>query len=130
MKEGTSSDETIGAVTPVTLEKGGTAAMSPMAMHIQAAARLPGEPWPFRRTLQTTEGLWEQTQSKDSCAFTVTVMPQLPLDGVTGGRGLPGAVRQWVHGGGRGHPLGLRTHQGGLVPGEPVRTATPSSLAQ
>ena len=42
VKEGISLDETISAVTPVPLEKGDTAKMSPTKhVHIQAAAPLP-----------------------------------------------------------------------------------------
>ena len=85
VKEGISSDETIGAVTPVPLEKGGTAKMSPTKhVHIQAAARLPGEPGPSETGhCRQQRGCGNRHRTGQLC-FSVTVMHQLPLDGVTG----------------------------------------------
>lgn len=74
VKEGISSDETISAVTPVPLEKGDTAKMSPTKhVHIQAAPPPPQGAWPFRDgTLQTAEGLWKQAENRTPVHFCNT----------------------------------------------------------
>lgn len=85
VKEGISLDETISAVTPVPLEKGDTAKMSPTKhVHIQAAAPLPRKTGPSETGhCRQQRGCGNRQRTEQLC-ISVTVMHQLPLDGVTG----------------------------------------------
>ena len=69
VKEGISPDETISAVTPVSLEKGGLAKMLPTKhMYIQAAAPSPGSQAPQSLDTAESRGAVETGTAQTSCA--------------------------------------------------------------